>query len=228
MAMSAMLGLCFGPAARAGLTLGLSNIPHTVVSFDGTGSAATFTFTTTGAPAEGFTITNSDSNSQSSVGLAGVLNGSYSFSSITQVSPTEQYALVTTTGGQLVISDGLGNNLTGNVQGIDIDSNSKNGSVNLFGAVNLTGVTYSGTNADLVELKNEANFSGGILGINFTLKNGQNLATLESAAGSPHTYAWAGTIETNSVPEPSSLMLGGIGALGVIGCALRRRKGLGV
>lgn len=223
MAVAAVLGLATGPAARAELDLQFQNLTGSQISFAGSGSSATFTFTTNGA-GNSFQISQSDSPSGSAAGLDGNIAGSYTFSSITQVSATEQYAVVSTTNGQLVIQDGMGHSLTGSVQGVDIDSNSKSGSVNLTGQINLTNVMYSGSNADLNQLKTEANYNGGVLSVSFTLKNGQNLATLESTTGSPHQYTFSGSIETTSTPEPSSMALAGLGALGLIGYGLRRRK----
>ena len=75
------------------------------------------------------------------------------------------------------------------------------GPVNLNGTVNLTAVTYSGTNADLLQLKNEAALGGGIVALTFQFVPGKTL-TQFAAAGADYKTSYSGTIATARCPSP--------------------------
>jgi len=243
-----MLGLCFGPGARADLTLDIANEVGASIQFTGSGSgptaAATFVFTNSNnGSGPGFDVTGSTGVGDS-VGLTGTLGGSYSYTlaGITSTpvpgSPPEtyQYAPVTTTNGSLTITDFNSISLTGTVTGVDISTLGTGGSVNVNGVINLTGVTYAGTNADLLQLKNEADSNGGTVTISFQFGSTTSLTQLTGATNGAgdenvNSTSYSGSIATTSgvttsslVPEPSSLAVAGIGALGMIGYGLRRRK----
>ncbi len=224
-ALAALLGLCFGPDARAGLTLDISSDVGANVEFKGSGTGTTFEFNNNGS-GQGFDITSSNGVGDS-VGLHGTIGGTFSYTkaSIVTLGPL-QMAPVSTSGGLLTITDGALHSLTATITGVDIDTVGTGGTVDVSGAINLSNVVYTGTNADLVEVRNDANFSGGVVSITFQFLPAESLTQL-TANHSDQKTSFSGTIMTASVPEPSSLLLGCTAALGLIGCGLRRRRASG-
>ena len=91
--------------------------------------------------------------------------------------------------------------LTGQVAGIDVSTVGTGGLINLNGTVNLTGVTYSGTNADLLQLKNEATLGGGIVALTFQFVPAKTLNQF-AAAGADSKTSYSGTITTARCPSP--------------------------
>jgi hypothetical protein len=219
--MAALVGLCFGTDARADLVLDLSSDVGASVEFKGTGSGATFVFNNN-LSGNGFNITSSSGVGDAD-GLQGSISGlfSYSTASITTLGPL-QMAPVATSGGLLTLTDGSGHALTGTITGVDLATVGTGGSVNVEGSINLTNVIYAGANADLTELKNDANLGGGVFALTFQFVPAESLTQL-AANHADHETSFSGTVMT-AVPEPSGLLLGCTGLLGLIGYGLRRRR----
>src|SRR4029077_19774506 len=87
-----------------------------------------------------------------SAGLFGEMTGTFTIGTIT-VNGLQESAPVTGSGG-FVIHDGFGNNLTATLTWINITQLGQGGTLNISGQVNLTGISYSGSNADLIALAN--------------------------------------------------------------------------
>jgi len=221
LALAAVFGLQFSTVAQADITLDVANTIGTAITFHGTGGGGTFSFSTDGA-GNGFSVTGG-SGSQftgTSLGNLGSLTGTaFNFNSTTGV----------VTGTEtLTIKDGAGHNLTGTVTGVNIVVSGTGGTLNSTATVNLSGVTYTGTQTDLVNLRNDVVANGGTVAMTFQFVPALTLAQL-GASGATNSTSWSDTItSTTAVPEPSSLAIAGLGALGMIGYGIRRRKALGV
>jgi hypothetical protein len=220
-ASAAVIGLCIGPVARAGLVLDISSEVGANVDFKGTGTGASFVFNNSQS-GYGFTITDS-SGVGDSLGLHGTIGGTSTYTKASIVTfGLQQTASATTSGGTLTITDSSLVSLTGKLVGVNVATMGTGGAVDVNGAVNLTNVSYSGTNADLLELTREAAASGGIVAISFQFVPGERLTDL-AASGSDLKTSYSGTITTAVAPEPASLTLVCI-ALGTIVLGMRRRK----
>jgi hypothetical protein len=221
LATGAGLGFCFGHDARAGdLVLDIASDVGANVEFKGTGTGTNFSFNNNGA-GNGFDVTAS-SGVGDSVGLHGRIGGMYSYTNASIVTMgILQSAPVSTSGGTLTITDASMKSLTGTITGVDISTLGTDGAINVSGSINLTNVSYGGTNADLTELRNEANFSGGVVAISFQFAPGRSLTQLAASGSDRHT-SYSGSIVT-AAPEPSGLALGCI-AIGTIGLGWRWRR----
>jgi hypothetical protein len=206
-------------ARAGGLTLDIASDVGANIEFIGSGAGARFVFNNKGS-GNGFDITAS-SGLGDSVGLHGTLGGTYSYTkaSVVTFGPL-QSAPVSTSGGVLTITDASLQSLTGTISGIDVSTIGTSGGVNVSGTINLTNVIYSGTNSDLTQLRNEADFGGGTVAITFQFVPSHSLLQL-AASGSDRKTSYSGSI--TAVPEPSGLALGCI-ALGTIGFGIRWRK----
>jgi hypothetical protein len=135
-----------------------------------------------------------------------------------------QTASVISPSGVLSLSDGHGGTLTGTVDFIDITTiNSAGGLINDNLNVNLTGVNYTGGDADLGFLK--AN-QPGVLDLSFQFSiggKGETLEQLSTGSGGIST-SYNGSISVSAVPEPTTFAMSGLGALGALGFALLGRK----
>ena len=219
-ALMAILGFGpgFGRAAQAGLVLDVASVPGANIEFKGSGTGASFGFHNKSG--QDFVVTDSTGVGDS-VGLHGTLGGTYSYTTASIVtSGSVQTAQVLTSGGTLSITDGL-KALTGTIAGIDVTTVGSGGLVNLNETVNLSSVSYAGTNADLKQLRDEAALGGGIVTLSFQFIPAETLTQFAANAADFKT-SYSGTIAT--VPEPSGLVLAGIGALACLGCGLRRRS----
>lgn len=130
-----------------------------------------------------------------------------------------QSAMVTGPLGGFIINDGSGHNLSGTVNFIDVETyaTGSSGGMNALNlTVNLTGVTYSGSNPDLLLFRAE---QPGTLDLSFQFSPGQTLTQLSTGTG-PYLTSYSGSIAV--VPEPSTLALAGLGGLLLL--KLRRRK----
>jgi hypothetical protein len=220
-----MFALCLAPSAQAGLILDIATTPGADVEFTGSGNGAAVKNKNDGAGQAN--VDTSTSGVGDAFGLFGSIGGSYSYTtaSITNPFPGVQFAPLSTSGGSLTITDASNLLLTGTIAGIDIATVGTGGALNLDGVINLTAVSYSGTNADLVQLRNEALTGGGTVTISFQFASVTNLSQL-AALGADSSTSYSGTITTASVPEPSTFALGGIGAIAVMGIHLRKRGNL--
>jgi hypothetical protein len=220
-ALASVIGICSGSGARAGLILDISSVANADVALQGSGSGATIAFQTNQA-GQGFDITKS-SGLGDAVGLFGTISGTFSYStaSITSIGPGQTAPVSTSSGATLTITDGNNVSLTAAISGVDIATVGTGGIINVNGAINLTNVHYSGTNTDLLDLKNDVAASGGIVALTFQFVPGETLTQMAAGGSDPTSYS--GTIATASIPEPGSVLLGCI-ALGTIAVGVTWRK----
>jgi len=218
-AFASVVGICSGSGARAGLTLDISSASNADLAIQGSGSGATLAFQNNQA-GQGFDITKS-SGVGDAVGLFGTITGTFSYTaaSITSSGAVQTAAVTPSSGATLTITDADHVSLTAAISGVDIATLGTAGAFNVDGALDLTNVSYSGTNTDLLDLKNDITANGGIVALTFQFVPGESLTQL-AAAGSD-TTSYSGTIA--SVPEPGTLLLGCI-ALGTIAVGATWRK----
>jgi hypothetical protein len=109
----------------------------------------------------------------------------------------------------LDINNGAGDDLTGTINWITIATYYVSvGVLNADVNVNLSDVSYSGTNPDLQSI--QAN-QPGIVDVSFQFLPGETLSQLSSGTG-PYMTSFSGSI-TTAVPEPASIALAGLGGL---------------
>jgi len=215
-AMAAALLTGSAGSSNAQLTLDFAANPGTTISFYGASNE--FNFGQSGGYQWNVT---SEQGGSAAVGLLGsVFGGPFSYGPIT-VSGDVQYASVLGPLGQLVINDGLNgtgaNNLMGTVNWIDVATFPlASGALNATLEVNVSDITYSGSNPDLQYLV--ANQPGS-LDVSFQFATTETLTELSTGMG-PYGTSYSGAVSV--VPEPSSLALVAVGAFGML--LLRRRK----
>jgi hypothetical protein len=189
------LALVSGNHANA-VSFNYANRAGASISFPGNG---TFSFT----PGLGnFEVTSGSANT-----FLGEFTGTFAIGAITTVGPLSS-APVTGT-GTMVIHDPADGNLTAALTWVDIQQIAAGGSLNVVGDVNLTGITYTGSNPDLLALAT-AGSGGNVLSFQFATVI--SLADLKSGAGGNAT-SFSGTINSTSVPD------GGL-TVGLLGLAL--------
>lgn len=192
------------PHAKADISFGYSNTVGSSIVFPGD---TTFHF----SPA----VNNFQVTTGTAAGLLGQITGTFIIGSITTVGPVSS-APVTGTGA-FIIHDGAFD-LAGTLTWIDMSQIGTADTLNFSGTVNLTGITYGGTNPDLLGL---ANAGSGINGLTFQFVPAQTLATLRNGPGS-HNTSFSGTVV--SVPEPSSAIVALAGFATLALHCLRRKK----
>jgi hypothetical protein len=206
------------------LILNFSSVPTAKLDFNGSNSTFAFDAATkAGAAYKGFdfNITKSAGATGDSLGLYGKISGTFTVGAITNAGGV-QTAAVTSTNGVLDISDGT-HDLTASLSWINIKTNGTAGNANTSGAVNLTSITYSGTNQDLLALKADGSAS---VVLSFSFNPAETLTQLTTDQ-KHNTTAFSGVLtatQPNSVPEPGAvaLLLAGLPALGL---CFARRKG---
>jgi hypothetical protein len=192
------------------------------------GGVGTFTFESA-ATGYDFAITGASPTPflSSAIGLFGEITGVYEVGPITTTGDI-QTADVTPTGGgpfEFRIDDGAGDTFVGTVDWIDIATFGAFGGLNSDASVNLTGVTYTGTNAALLALAAAEDHS---VVISFQFTPPRSLHDIFDATVSSSTsYSGSLTSETDQpipeIPEPASLVLLLGSTLCVGGFASRRR-----
>jgi hypothetical protein len=222
----AALALLSSSAAHAQITLDFVANKGATLQFNGAtkSSLPSFQFD---SDTDGyqFNITDEQGGTGVALGLDGSiipsLGSVFTYGPITtyHVTPTieVQTAPVTPT-GTISISDGGTHDLTGTVNFGTITTVSSGGGLNTTDLdVNLTDLSYSGTNVDLKELVAD---QPGVLDISFQFGHAEDLTALSELTTSLMT-SFSGTIE--EVPEPSTwaMLIGGMGVL-LVGMRFRR------
>jgi len=214
----AVIGLALWVVRSYGQPLALDFSANTGATLRFNGASDSFQFTTATNGYQWHITT--ESGGSSAIGLNGSFNnGPFVYGPITSTGSgitLVQQAAVTGPLANLVISDGSGN-LSGTVNFINVATfATAGGGVNANLTVNLTGVTYSGSNPDLELLKAE---QPGTLDLSFQFSPGETLTQLSTGTG-PYSTSFSGSLSV--VPEPSTLALTGLGGLVLV--HLRRRK----
>ncbi len=202
-----LLGLA--SPSRAAITLNFQALDGTVINF---ATNSTFGFTSTNGYQ--FSISSVLDGVGDSVGLDGYLSpgGPFTIGAIT-IAGGLQSASVTGT-STLHITDNATLDLTGTINWVNIATISVAGVLNLNGQVNLTAITYSGTNSDLAAL---AAAGSGEDVVTFQFVPAKTLTQLTTTGGQT---SYSGSI--TAVPEPGTFVLVAMGT--GLGVFFRGRK----
>ncbi len=163
----ALGALTLGNLNNHAVSFDFSSVPGGQIAFDG---ASNFSFT----PAS--PTVNLEIDTGTAAGLFGSLGGTFTIGAVTTVGPTSS-APVTGT-GSLTIIDGI----TPLVASVTWDVMSQTGTgstLNVNGLVNLTGISYTGSNPDLVDLFNDAS---GYAVVTFQFIPSKTLAAMKTTA----------------------------------------------
>jgi hypothetical protein len=207
--------------------LNFSSTPGSTIQFNGNGSS--FQFDPSTSPVFGGVFNGSQwlvgsqtGGTGAAIGLLGLFNnGPFSYGPITTVingSSVDESATVTGPTGGLQINDGSGFDLTGNINWGELSTHNYLGGINATLAVNITGLSYTGSNPDLTAI---ADGGSAAMDLTFQFAPGMSLADLTSGSG-PYQTSYSGSLAT-VVPEPTSigcLLLG----LGVLTIARRAKQ----
>jgi hypothetical protein len=191
------------------------------------GNSSTFQFDPSTSPVFGgifngsqWLVGSQTGGTGAAIGLLGLFNnGPFSYGPITTVingSTVDESATVTGPTGGLQITDGSGFNLTGNINWGELSTQNYIGGINATLAVNITGLSYTGSNPDLIAI---ADGGSAAMDLSFQFAPGMSLADLTSGSG-PYQTSYSGSL---AVPEPTSvgcLLLG----LGILTIARRAKQ----
>ncbi len=207
---ASMLALLAVPAMSHALSFSFVSEPGTpaaLIRFDG-GPTKTITFVDA---SNGFDFVIGGPSNPALNGLKGNIGGTFSVGTIT-VSGGLETAPVTGT-GSFSIFDGV-NTLTADLTWQNVFTFGTQSGLNVNGVTNLSNISYSGSNAGLIEFVNSNSHT---LTLSTQFVPGKTLTQL-MANGALNTNSYSGTF--NAVPEPATLAILGVGAAAVI----RRRR----
>jgi len=191
-----------------------SNI--TLDATDGCGTAASvgcFSFTpnvTDGAASRNLVVTSGTATS-----LLGRVDGTFAVGTIASSGGAETAPV--TGAGNLSIFDG-GDTLTASLNRVNIATFGTGGIINFSGTANLTGISYGGSNADLLALSNAGS---GTQTATFQFTSPTSLTDLFGGSGTT-TTSFSGSI--TPIPVPAALWLFGSGLLGFTMVGRRRGR----
>jgi hypothetical protein len=218
-----VVGLAFSAAVgQAQLSLNFSSSPGSSIQFNGSADSFQFnpsTFAGFGGAYLGtqWFIGSEANGTGAALGLFGsVGNGPFNYGGIVINGPL-QTAPVLGPLGALDIKDGSGFDLTGTINWEQIQTSAFAGALNAALVVNVTGLSYSGSNPDLLTL-----IAAGVgqMNLSFQFSPGETLTQL-STGESPFSTTYAGSV--SPAPEPGSVGLLAVG-LGVLVLARVARK----
>ncbi|MEJ0089566.1 MAG: PEP-CTERM sorting domain-containing protein [Limisphaerales bacterium] len=203
------------------LSLNFASTPGSTIQFNG--AASSFQFNSSSSPIFGgvfngtqWQIGSQTGGTGSATGLLGWVNNSpFSYGSITTIisgSGIDQTANVSGSPGALLVNDGSGFNMTGLVNWGQISTHDFAGAINASLTVNVTGLSYAGSNPDLLTFV--AN-SPAALNLTFQFSPGRTLSDLTTGSGAYQT-SYSGSLSV--VPEPTSVgcFILGLGVLAFV------------
>jgi hypothetical protein len=208
----ALLGLASSAVVSQAQGLNFSSSPGSTIQFNGGSDSFQFnpsTFTGLGGNYLNTQwFVGSENGGTAAVGLFGsVGNGPFSYGAIT-VNGSEQSASVLGLGA-LDIKDGSGFDVTGNVDWVQINTFNYSGALNAALVVNITGLSYAGSNPDLQSL---VAAGSGQVTLTFQFSPGETLSQLSSGS-SPFTTSYSGSLSPTPEPTTVGLLLLGLGGV---------------
>lgn len=217
-----MAGLAFlTVTSHAQLSLDFASTPGSTIQFNGASSSFQFNASTSTKHGGIYVGTQWDISGGSAEGLFGVVNNSpFYYGSITTIisgSDIDETAQVCGPQGGMVINDEAGFFLTGNVNWVQVATHDYAGGLNAKLTINVTDLTYAGTNADLMVL---VAGGSGAMDLTFQFAPGKMLTDLTTGSG-PYVTSYSGSI--SAVPEPTTLASFLLG-LGVLVCSWRLKQ----
>ncbi len=197
------------------ITCDFANVAGSSVTFTGTGD--TITFPNTGT--YDFLVTGG--SPLALVGLNGNIGGTFTVGAITSPFTGLEQANVTTSDGAFSLYDGVSATLTANLDLKDIVVyNSLFGVMNASGVANLSGISYTGSNSDLLAIENGQQPSV-VMTFQFSPLTQKSLTQLMTD-GQVNSTSYSGSLSV--VPEPSFCAMLGGAAVGLLLVFRRRRK----
>ena len=178
----------------------------------GSGIVGCFDFTPNN-PGNNLVITTGSAS-----GFVGSVDGIFGVGAISQLASVETATVNGT--GNLTIFDGS-TSLTATLNWVDIGSFGVGGIINLSGNVNLTSITYTGLDVDLLAL---ASVGSGTQTATFQFTSPQSLTDLFETATSTTSTSFSGSI--SGIPVPAAIWLFGTGLLGLL-ATVRKKVSVG-
>lgn len=223
MAFVAVLALMFGGLIQGAdaeiITFDFSSEPDASIKFLG-GTEPKIEFPNQGL----YDFTVSQTGATSLGGLHGNISGTFAIGSITVPMNGIEEASVTTTDGTFSVRDAAGEWLTANLDWKNISiANSLFGVMNLIGEANLTQINYSGTNGELIGIRNGADQTV-TLTFQFASATRHSLTQLVED-GQETSTSYSGSVSSVSVPEPSTVAMLGAAGLALLAWRWRRNNG---
>lgn len=190
------------------------------INYDGSGTTpsisfngdSTFTFSPT-YPTTNFVLSSTSGGTGSANGLTGSLGGTFTIGAVTAVGPVNTAPVSGT--GSFLINDGV-NPFTANLSWVSISQFGTGSVVNTSGAINLTNITYSGSNVDLLALKGPDGVAMNVLTFNFV-----PAVSLETLKTTTVSTSFSGSLAPVVPDSGATVAMLGL-ALGTLG--LIRRK----
>lgn len=214
--LAVALALVLSPGSAKALKIDYANVDNAAIAFSGATDSFTFIDSTIGANAgKDFSITGGTGllDSANTIGLLGHIGGTFTIGAITTFGGL-QTAPVTGT-GVFQITDKSANLFSATVAWVDIFTLGGSGGINSGLAANLTNITYTGSDLDLLALLN-----GATTNITFQFNPAKSLTALTTEAS--NTTSYSGSI--SPVPEPAAMLLLGGGLIAIWGFRKRMKK----